>query len=207
MVGYSPRLTVRSVPPGRVMRMVLARLSRSSAWITASLRPGGAISSSSSSGPSITISTRRAGVARLLQPAGEQRNVQADQHVGGLDGVERALAAADRLDADLGPGRHGVDAHLVGVGAEILRGGEGRGHVVAARAEIAEQHDGLALLHVAELKFLAKQHRELGVIDGFMHGDHSGMCKHRVQQKPAPVNPLAPNQSVYRGAVSAVRNA
>ena len=58
MVGYSPSLTVRSVPPGRVMRMVLARLSRSPAWTTASFRPGGAISSSSSSGPSITISTR-----------------------------------------------------------------------------------------------------------------------------------------------------
>ena len=58
MVGYSPSLTVRSVPPGRVMRMVLARSSRWPAWITASLRPGGAISVSSSSGPSITMSTR-----------------------------------------------------------------------------------------------------------------------------------------------------
>ena len=31
IVGYSPRLTDRSVPPGRVMRIVLARLRRSPA--------------------------------------------------------------------------------------------------------------------------------------------------------------------------------
>ena len=42
--------------------------------------------------------------------------------------------------------------------------------VVAPRAEIAQQDDGLALLHIAELELLAEQHRELGVIDGFMHG-------------------------------------
>ena len=112
----------------------------------------------------------RAGVARLLQPAREQRDVQADQHVGRLDRFERALAAADRLDADLGPRRHGVDAHLVGVGAEILGGGEGRAHVFAPRSEIAQQDDRLALLHVAKLEFPPEQHRELGVIDGFMHG-------------------------------------
>ena len=113
-------------------------------------------------------------VARLLEPAREQRNVQADQHVGGLDGIERALAAADRLHADPGPGRHRIDAHLVGVGAEVLRGGECGRHVVAPGAEIAEEDDGLALLHVAELEFAPEQHRELGVIDGFMHDDHSG---------------------------------
>ena len=96
-----------------------------------------------------------AGIARLFQPAREQRNMQADQHVGRLDRLERALAAADRLDADLGPGRHGVDAHLVDVGAEIFRGGERRRDIVAARAEIAQQHDRLALLHIAELEFLA----------------------------------------------------
>src|SRR5262249_31696048 len=39
----------------------------------------------------------RTGVARLLQPAREQRNVQADQHVGRLDRLERALAASDGL--------------------------------------------------------------------------------------------------------------
>ncbi len=38
--------------------MVFARSSRAPAWITASLRPGGAIRVSSSSGASITISTR-----------------------------------------------------------------------------------------------------------------------------------------------------
>src|SRR5262249_180785 len=62
------------------------------------------------------------------------------------------------------------DAHLVGVGAEVFGGGEGGGDVVAARAEVAEQHDGLALAHVAELELLAKQHRELGVVECFMHG-------------------------------------
>jgi hypothetical protein len=111
----------------------------------------------------------RAGGARILEPAGEQRDMQADQHVGRLDGVERALAAADRLDADLGPGRHGVDAHLVGVGADVLRRRKGRRHVVAARTEIAQQHDGLALAHVAEREFLAKQHRQLGVVQSFVH--------------------------------------
>ena len=74
---------------------------------------------------------------------------------------------------DLGPGRHGVDAHLVGVGAEILRRREGGGDVVAPRAEIAQQHDGLALLHVAELEFLAEQHRELGVVQRFVHAAYS----------------------------------
>ena len=69
--------------------------------------------------------------------------------------------------------RHRIDAHLVGVGAEILCGGERGRHVVAPRPEIAEEHDGLALLHVAELEFAPEQHRELGVVDGFMHDDHS----------------------------------
>ena len=45
----------------------------------------------------------RAGVARLLQPAGEQRDVQAHQHVGRFDGLKRALAPADRLHAEFGP--------------------------------------------------------------------------------------------------------
>ena len=44
--------------------------------------------------------------------------------------VERALAAADGLDADLGPGRHGVDADLIGVGAEVLGRGKGRRDIV-----------------------------------------------------------------------------
>ena len=110
-----------------------------------------------------------AGVARLLQPAREQRDVQADQHVGRFDRLERAFAAPDRFDADLGPRRHGVDAHFVGIRAEILRRRESRGDVVAPRPEIAQQDNRLALLHVAELKFLPEQHRELGVIDSFMH--------------------------------------
>src|SRR5712691_11443050 len=111
-----------------------------------------------------------AGVARLLEPAREQRDVQADQHVGRLDRLERALAAPDRLDPDLGPRRHGIDAHLVGVGTEIFRHREGGGNVVAAGAEIAQQHDGLALPDVAELEFLAEEHRQLGVVQRFVHG-------------------------------------
>src|SRR5512132_4303569 len=45
----------------------------------------------------------RAGLARLLEPAREQRNVEADEHVRRLDRLERALAASDGLDPDLGP--------------------------------------------------------------------------------------------------------
>ena len=112
----------------------------------------------------------RAGVARLLQPAGEQRDVQADQHVGRLDGLKRALAAADRLHPHFGPRWHRVDAHLVSVGAKVFGGGKGRGHVIAPRPQIAQKHDGFALLHIAELEFVAKQHRKFGVIDGFGHG-------------------------------------
>src|SRR6516165_5603148 len=103
----------------------------------------------------------RAGVARLLEPAREQGDVQTDQHVGRLDRLERALAASDGLDPDLGPRRHGVDAHLVG---------EGGDDVIAPRPEIAQQHDGLALAHVAKLEFLAEEHRELGVVQRFVHG-------------------------------------
>src|SRR6516225_900865 len=112
----------------------------------------------------------RAGVARLLEPAREQGNVETDQHVGRLDRLERALAASHGLDPDLGPRRHGVDAHLVGVGAELLGRGEGRGDVIAPRPKIAQQHDGLALAHVAKLEFLAEEHRELGVVQRFVHG-------------------------------------
>src|SRR6516162_546663 len=112
----------------------------------------------------------RAGLARLLEPAREQGDVQTDQHVGRLDGLERALAAPDRLDPDLGPRRHGIDAHLVGVGPELLGRGERGGDVIAPRTEIAQQHDGLALAHVAQLEFLAEEHRELGVIQRFVHG-------------------------------------
>ena len=170
MVGYSPSLTVRSVPPGRVIRMVLARFEPLAGMDDRLLEARRRHQLFELVRPVDHHQHARAGVARLLEPAREQRDVQADQHVGRLDRVERALAAADRLDADLGPRRHGVDAHLVGVGAEVLGGREGRRHVVAPRAEIAQQHDCLALLHVAELELPAEQHRELGVIDGFMHG-------------------------------------
>src|SRR5215831_12168985 len=112
----------------------------------------------------------RAGLARLLEPAREQRDVQTHQHVGRLDRLERALAASDGLDPDLGPRRHGVDAHLVGVGAELLGRGEGGGDVIPPRPEVAQQHDGLALAHVAKLEFLAEEHRELGVVQRFVHG-------------------------------------
>src|SRR5262245_11553666 len=112
----------------------------------------------------------RAGLARRLEPAREQGDVETDQHVGRLDGLERALAASDGLDPDLGPRRHGIDAHLVGVGAELLGRGERSADVIAPRPEIAQQHDGLALAHVAQLEFLAKEHRELGVVQRFVHG-------------------------------------
>src|SRR5262245_56230488 len=112
----------------------------------------------------------RAGLARLLEPAREQGDVQTDQHVGRLDGLERALAAADGLNPDLGPRRHGVDAHLVGVGPELLGRSERGGDVIAPRTEIAQQHDGLALAHVAKLEFLTKEHRQFGVVQRFVHG-------------------------------------
>src|SRR5262245_56185879 len=112
----------------------------------------------------------RAGLARLLEPAREQGDVETDQHVGRLDGLERALAASDGLDPDLGPRRHGIDAHLVGVGPELLGRGERGGDVIAPRPEIAQQHDGLALAHVAKLEFLAEEHREFGVVQRFVHG-------------------------------------
>src|SRR6266699_517080 len=107
--------------------------------------------------------------ARLLEPAREQRDVETDQHVGRLDRLERALAAADGFDPDLGPRRHGVDAHLVGVGAGLLGRGERGGDVIAPCPEIAQQHDGLALAHVAKLEFLAEEHREFGVVQRFVH--------------------------------------
>src|SRR5947199_1825795 len=50
----------------------------------------------------------RAGIARLLEPAREQGDVQAHQHIGRLDRLERALAAPHGFDADLGPRRHGI---------------------------------------------------------------------------------------------------
>src|SRR6516165_6066047 len=111
----------------------------------------------------------RAGIARLLKPTREQGDVETHQHVGRLDRLERAFAASDGLDPDLGPRRHGVDAHLVGVGAELLGRGERGGDVIAPRPEVAQQHDGLALAHVAKLEFLAKEHRELGVVQRFVH--------------------------------------
>src|SRR5262245_10677254 len=112
----------------------------------------------------------RAGLARLLEPAREQGDVQTNQHVGRLDRLERALAASHGLDPDLGPRRHGIDAHLVGVGAELLGRGKGGGDVIAPRPEVAQQHHGLALAHVAKLEFLAEEHREFGVVQRFVHG-------------------------------------
>src|SRR5262249_41683443 len=112
----------------------------------------------------------RAGIACLLEPAREQGDVETNQHVGRLDRLERALAASDGLDPDLGPRRHGIDAHLVGIGAELLGRGEGGGDIIAPSPEVAQQHDGLALAHVAKLEFLAEEHRELGVVQRFVHG-------------------------------------
>jgi hypothetical protein len=120
----------------------------------------------------------RAGLARLLEPAREQGDVETDQHVGRLDGLERALAASHGLNPDLGPRRHGIDAHLVGVGAELLGRGERGRDVIAPRPEIAQQHDGLALAHVAQLEFLAKEHRQFGMVQRFVHGIllSTGVC-------------------------------
>src|SRR5215510_1140306 len=115
----------------------------------------------------------RSGVARLLEPSGEERNVQAHQHVGGLDRLQRPLAPADSRDADLRPGRDGIDAHFIGVGPEIFGPRERRLDVVAARTEIAQENDGLAFLDVAQLEFLAEQHRHPGVVQGFVHGGPS----------------------------------
>ncbi len=111
----------------------------------------------------------RAGIARLLEPAREQGDVETHQHVGRLDRLERALAASDGLDPDLGPRRHGIDAHLVGVGPELLGRGERGGDVITPRPEVAQQHDGLALAHVAKLEFLAEEHRQFGVVQRFVH--------------------------------------
>src|SRR4051812_28426111 len=178
MVGYSPSFTVRSVPPGRVMRMVLARSSRAPARVTASLRPAGAIRVSSSSGASITISTRvpasRASLSqRVNNGMCRQTSMSADVIASSVP-LQRPTVSTPTL---------GIDAHLVGVGAEILGGGERCGDVIAARAEIAQQHDGLALLHVAELEFLAEQHRELGVVQRFVHASlRRGPLRHVLTQ-------------------------
>src|SRR5437773_7345736 len=58
---------------------------------------------------------------------------------------------------------------FVGVGAELLGRGERGGDVIAPRPEVAQQHDGLALAHVAKLEFLAEELRELGVVQRFVH--------------------------------------
>ena len=57
----------------------------------------------------------------------------------------------------------------VPVGPELLGRGERGGDVIAPRPEVAQQHDGLAFAHVAKLEFLAKEHRELGVVQRFVH--------------------------------------
>src|SRR5262249_54850352 len=112
----------------------------------------------------------RAGVARLLEPAREQGDVETDEHVGRLDGLERALAASHGLNPDLGPRRHGIDAHLVGVGAELLGRGA-RGRAVTRRAPAtAREHVALALALVANLEFLAEELRQSGGFHRLVHG-------------------------------------
>jgi hypothetical protein len=87
-----------------------------------------------------------------------------------IDSLKRALAATDGLDPDLGPRWHRIDAHFVGIRAEILRCREGGGDIVPPRSEVAQQDNRFALLYVAELKFLPEQHCQFGVIDGLVHG-------------------------------------
>src|SRR6185436_1305651 len=85
------------------------------------------------------------------------RHVQAYQHVRRLERLHRALARAHGRHADLGPLRRVADAHLVDVRAELARRRERRGRVFAPRTDVAQDDKGLAFLHAAELKFLAKQ--------------------------------------------------
>src|SRR4029450_4576523 len=75
MVGYSPSLTARSLPPARRRRMVFARLRR-----PPRLGCLGALDHHAHT---------RAGLPRVLEPAREQRNVEADEHVRRLDRLER----------------------------------------------------------------------------------------------------------------------
>ncbi|MEJ0068973.1 MAG: hypothetical protein WDO24_09880, partial [Pseudomonadota bacterium] len=65
--------------------------------------------------------------------------MQADQQVGGGERLDRALAGADGLDANLGPGRHRIDLHVVDVGAQLLRGGERGGDIFRARLQVGQQ--------------------------------------------------------------------
>ena len=80
----------------------------------------------------------------LAQPLGKERHVEDQDHVGGAERLQRALALADRRHADAGPARDGVDAHLVDVEAHFLGRGEGGLDVLAAGAEVADDGDGLA---------------------------------------------------------------
>jgi hypothetical protein len=91
--------------------------------------------------------------------------VEDQHHVAGEDRLERAFAFTDGGDADLGPARDGVDAHLVDVDAEVVGGGERGLDVPATRAQIADDSDGVARFALAQLELLAKQRCELGRID------------------------------------------
>ncbi len=101
----------------------------------------------------------------LLEPAREQRHVEDHDHVGVAQRFERALALADRGHADLGPARDHVDAHLIDVGALLLRRRERRLDVFAAGGEIGDAGDGLALGDVAQLELLAEKSGELAGIE------------------------------------------
>ena len=97
----------------------------------------------------------RAAVGHLLQPFREQRHMEDHHQVGGGDRLEGALALADGRHADLGPRRQRVHAQLVDVGAKIVGGGKRGLDVLAARRQVADYGDGLALLHAAQLELLA----------------------------------------------------
>ncbi len=66
---------------------------------------------------------------------------------------------------DLGPTRDRVDAHLVGVGTEFVRSGEGRLDIFAAGAEVGDERNRVAGFHLAQFELALVEHRELGGVD------------------------------------------
>src|SRR5438874_6720333 len=107
----------------------------------------------------------RATVHHLLQPLGEERHVEDDNHVRRAYRFQRACALADGRHAHLGPRRQGIDAELVDVGAEVVRRREGGLDVLPPRGEIAHDGDRLAFAHFAQLQFPAIELPELRRVD------------------------------------------
>ena len=121
-----------------------------------------------------------AGIPDLLQPACEQGHVQGDDDVRGPGRFQGSLALADGGNPDLGPGRNGIDAHFIHVCAQVFGRGEGRFYVLAPGGEIAQQHYGLALLHIAEFEFFLEQYPQLGRVQ-FLY---AGNCRQHVMSSP-----------------------